>query len=876
MMNFSYFIHKLHALHPLYGKCSSSINMHRLFPPLPVLLGPVLLIILAVSLPVTAGSTGIGYAIKPSADTALSSPTSEMPVRDWQPETITLDPPLAASIDTAASDRSGPGPTRIGFKRLIPLLADRSKFSHRAVWHPTDEGGLIAAFMITSPSAKAIRLGLRIRSLPENILFRFYDPDQQTVFTASGTDIRNVLQRNRAAGEIGDDAETYWTPVIEGDTQIVEVELAPGLSLEDVDMALPELSHLFQAAVDSSRYEATAVSPCHNDVSCYAAWSPESNATARMIFTKSGASYLCSGTLLNYLNNTTYIPYFLTANHCISLQTVASSLQTYWFYRSSSCNGPLGSYQTRTGGAELLFASENTDTSFMRLTAVPPPGTVWAGWLVSLPVLNQKLTGVHHPQGDLQKISFGDVDGYGTCVWNGSAVDNCYESSSTDSTGFFVNWTSGLVEPGSSGSGIFNANHQLLGTLAVGNVGAGCGVANVGGYGRFDIPYTQALYQWLNSPGNPSLNAAVLPYARAVEVNDTASAFGTVINNGTATATGCLVSLPPGIPATFSYQTTNASNVLVGSPNTPVDIPAGGTQSFVFGITPTSPLSSTEIGLVFDCANSNPAPSHAGLNTLILTASPTPPPDLVAIGATPSNDGVVRLTSPAATGFFATAAVNIGSGGTVTASADDGGKGLPVNLQLCETDSAGNWISCGNNLMRSVAADQTVYYTVFVTGTGQPISFDPANNRLFLRFSANGQTVGATNVAVTVPSVQGPKEKTIDFASSPWSMYSAANDAFITKYVLKTDLYEGINGWYVKGVNINTYPGFPSLMSGTAVQGGFNTNTGKYYIIDFSAEKDYVWDFQFDMVGESISGCRYRYLPSASDYSTCYPVIGKR
>ena len=107
-------------------------------------------------------------------------------------------------------------------------------------------------------------------------------------------------------------------------------------------------------------------------------------------------------------------------------------------------------------------------------------------------------------------------------------------------------------------------------------------------------------------------------------------------------------------------------------------------------------------------------------------------------------------------------------------------------------------------------------------------------------------------------------------------MYSAANDAFITKYVLKTDFYEGMNGWYVKGVNINTYPGFPSLMSGTAVQGGYNSSTGKYYIIDFSAEKDYVWDFQFDMVGESISGCRYRYLPSATDYSTCYPVIGKR
>ena len=122
---------------------------------------------------------------------------------------------------------------------------------------------------------------------------------------------------------------------------------------------------------------------------------------------------------------------------------------------------------------------------------------------------------------------------------------------------------------------------------------------------------------------------------------------------------------------------------------------------------------------------------------------------MLAIGATPSNDGVVRLESTNGIGFFATAAVNIGAAGTVTATADDGDKNLPVLLALCETDSAGNWIICGNDLARSFPAGQTVYYSVFVTGTGQPIGFDPANNRLFLRFSANGQTVGATNVAVT-------------------------------------------------------------------------------------------------------------------------------
>ncbi|QVL50936.1 MAG: S8 family serine peptidase [Thiocapsa sp.] len=248
-----------------------------------------------------------------------------------------------------------------------------------------------------------------------------------------------------------------------------------------------------------------------------------------------------------------------------------------------------------------------------------------------------------------------------------------------------------------------------------------------------------------------AINTAVLPYARAVAIAETATAFASVINSGDATALDCLIALPTGIPATLSYQTTTAANALTGSPNTPVDIAAGATQGFVFGITPSQAMAATEIPLVFDCANTAPAASYPGLNTFILSAAATAPPDLLAIGATPSGDGVVRLPSRDGTGFFATAAVNIGSAGSITVSADDGGRGLPLSLRVCETTPAGEWIVCGNNLTRSVGAAQTAYYSVFATGTGQPIAFDPANNRLFLRFAANGRTVGATNVAVTAP-----------------------------------------------------------------------------------------------------------------------------
>jgi hypothetical protein len=133
----------------------------------------------------------------------------------------------------------------------------------------------------------------------------------------------------------------------------------------------------------------------------------------------------------------------------------------------------------------------------------------------------------------------------------------------------------------------------------------------------------------------------------------------------------------------------------------------------------------------------------------ILTAGEPPLPDLLAIGATPSGDGVVRLPGVAGISVFATAAINIGDAGTVEVSADDAGRGLPLTLSVCETDDTGHWLACDSILPREVAAGEILYYTVVVTATGQPIAFDPALNRLFLRFTANGTTVGATNVAVT-------------------------------------------------------------------------------------------------------------------------------
>ena len=249
-----------------------------------------------------------------------------------------------------------------------------------------------------------------------------------------------------------------------------------------------------------------------------------------------------------------------------------------------------------------------------------------------------------------------------------------------------------------------------------------------------------------------TLFSAVLPASRSIEVGSTATAFATLINAGSVTAQACAPRLPDTLSADFFYQTSDAaSNEVVGQPNLAVDIPAGASQSFVFGITPTDELTATEVALQFQCANATEAASFVGLNTLLLSASFTPVPDLIALVATTSNNGVMELSNNS--GFFTAATINVGSASTITVSADTGEVTLPVTLSLCQTDPATS--VCINpavpdtqSVIVDVAEGDSPTFAVFASAT-ESIALNPANSRVFLRFSDElGVVRGATSVAV--------------------------------------------------------------------------------------------------------------------------------
>ena len=116
---------------------------------------------------------------------------------------------------------------------------------------------------------------------------------------------------------------------------------------------------------------------------------------------------------------------------------------------------------------------------------------MFAGWTTDGAVgPGTGIAGLHHPKGDLLTYSSGSIDAYLYCSPPTSTGSfNCGLSSASGAGFYDVVWSSGIVEGGSSGSGLFLQNGRyLVGQLYGGS--STCSNPQSGDtYGRFDVAY---------------------------------------------------------------------------------------------------------------------------------------------------------------------------------------------------------------------------------------------------------------------------------------------------------------------------------------------------------------------------------------------------
>ena len=410
---------------------------------------------------------------------------------------ISLAPLNQQQRSSMTEPRQGVGPLRIGFHRDLPGEY-RGDLTPLLRWmSDPNDGSMVAAATVTSPGAVRVRLAIRA-DLPPRAKIRFFGGEPpEVVGVVDRSDLSN------AAGQEG--ADLLWSPSVPGSTIGLEITLPSRNARSETSVVIDRVSHQFRSLDPMpapqtkdgrgiNRTRSHLQCP-HIDIQCRDV-GRTADAVAHIAYEEGRNGYVCSGTLINDDGTPSFLPYFLTAHHCVKSQSVAATVEAYWFYQFSTCRGTnLDHRLTKTsGGADLLATSEAQDSTLLRFRSQVPSGLWLAGWTTSYLGSRQSAYGVHHPGGHEKKY----VAGITETARNTSVCDDlddpdpatCLEVE--DAIPIAV--TDGATEGGSSGSGLF-IDEYLVGVLSG---GVGCSDAT---YGRFSdfFPHVR---RWLRpDPG---------------------------------------------------------------------------------------------------------------------------------------------------------------------------------------------------------------------------------------------------------------------------------------------------------------------------------------------------------------------------------------
>jgi hypothetical protein len=420
-----------------------------------------------VLLSTAAGAVAAGMAITavPPAEYRPSLPKSvavaTLLLAPGTPSTrITLAEPSPAernALKALNANRSAPSakdlamgdkgrPLAVAFGRAIPA-ASQSVALGSLAWQALPDGSRAARVEVQSKGAAALRVALQLPAV---------DPDVEVRFTgsASGAAVFGPVAANAVAAQTAHYG-SYWSPVLRGDTAIIELHAPAGVALAGATLGLTRVSH---QVVDPSALKSMGPEvqkgigdsgACNIDVACVLnpsqALLNSEKQVAKIEFTQeNGNTYLCTGQLLNE-SSQSFTPYFFSANHCLNSATAARTLNAFWFFDAVACGShATPPYVQQASGATMLARSIDWDWALVRLNALPPLGTFYGAWRADPIPTNADITVIHHPRGDLKKWSAGTMTG----------IQNY-----TDGSSFWIaQYSQGTTEGGSSGAGLLTFN----------------------------------------------------------------------------------------------------------------------------------------------------------------------------------------------------------------------------------------------------------------------------------------------------------------------------------------------------------------------------------------------------------------------------------
>ncbi len=377
---------------------------------------------------------------------------------------FSLDEVSAAQIAAAdeeavkARPNAGQRPARVGMVRPVSQTFGPDSFvnvtpdaaNERKAW----------AMALRSPGA----LGIRLRFV------NFDVGDASVLVYARNGD--EVITLGPFSGKGPQQNGDFWTLSLPGDTAFIEfsgdgeprLEIAEVMHYDKDPAATVQKRAQNSPAPGSNQANAVAELGCHLDVMQENVDTFARDATGWIAFRQAGGglAFVCTGTLLNDLDGETFVPYFLTANHCGITANNINSVEVRFLFQRNPATGIVPSVFTLPGlaGGSVLAENGGNDMTFIRLNGAVPAGVTLAGWSTGGPP-NGSFS-IHHPGGTFKRATFFDPNFYLFCPFT------------FDPNYWVVLAQRGALEPGSSGSGLFDPNGRLIGQYR-GRCGPGTG-----------------------------------------------------------------------------------------------------------------------------------------------------------------------------------------------------------------------------------------------------------------------------------------------------------------------------------------------------------------------------------------------------------------
>ncbi len=355
-------------------------------------------------------------------------------------------------------------------------------------WETLPNGDKIWRLRIECPGAYSINLLYDSFWLPEGAKLYLYSEDRSMVVGAF------TSQNNKEHGE-------FSTQPTKGDVTIVEYFEPAGVS-KPGEISIWRIVHaykdVFSWSVAKQALGFGDAGWCNNNINCPEGddWRNEQRAAA-MILLGSGTRW-CSGSLVNNVRQD-LTPYFLTAEHCLSSP---STWIIMFNYESPGCTNVDGPTWMTVSGTTLRASNGFSDFALVELSEQPPDSynVFYAGWN-AFDTAADSCVAIHHPSGDIKKISF-NSDALTATSYLGTSIPGDNSHWRVD------NWEDGTTEPGSSGSPIYDYEHRIVGQLHGGY--ASCESITSDWYGKVSQSWTTGssassrLEDWLD-PDNTGL-----------------------------------------------------------------------------------------------------------------------------------------------------------------------------------------------------------------------------------------------------------------------------------------------------------------------------------------------------------------------------------